>query len=74
MFALHFLAFNVRHLTSFEKFLKGDVPRLLYKLHAETRWLTYFLVLKMLVLRAQKELGLHISPDFEAIPFFSPRR
>ena len=26
---------------------------------------------KLRYLRAQRELGLHISPDFEAIPFFS---
>ena len=43
---------------------KADVRRLLYKLHAETRWLTYFLVLKMLVLRAQKELSAEILSEW----------
>ena len=43
---------------------KADVRRLLYKLHAETRWLAYFLVLKMLVLRAQKELSAEILSEW----------
>ena len=43
---------------------KGEVHRLLYKLHAETRWLNYFPVLKMLVLRAQKELSAEILSEW----------
>ena len=47
-----------------EASLKGEGPIPRYKLHGETRWLTHVPVLKMLVLRAQKELSAEILSEW----------
>ena len=44
--------------------IKGGQHILLDKLHAETHWLAYFLILKMLVLRAQTELSAEMLSEW----------